>query len=182
MPRSSLPPSTLAPSNLAPSTLDPASNACSQLLLRNQLCHSLYSASNAMVRAYRPLLAPLGLTYPQYLVMLALWEHDTLALRVPIKQLVEDTRLDPGTLTPILKRLEHKALILRCKGVADERQWLIGLTPDGRSLREPAEDIPLKLFGMTSLTQAQAQAFKQAAEQLYQDLLSQAPDPDNLTP
>ncbi|MFO7703532.1 MAG: MarR family transcriptional regulator [Halopseudomonas sp.] len=151
-------------------------------MLRNQLCHSLYSASNAMVRAYRPLLAPLGLTYPQYLVMLALWEHDALALQVPIKQLVEDTRLDPGTLTPILKRLEHKQLIRRCKGVADERQWLIGLTETGRALRELAQGIPLKLFGMTSLTQQQAQAFKLAAEQLYQDLLGLVPDPDSINP
>lgn len=148
---------------------------CTALLLRNQLCHSLYSASNAMVRAYRPLLEPLGLTYPQYLVMLALWEHDAASGKVPIKQLVEDTRLDSGTLTPILKRLEQKALILRCKGIDDERQWLIGLTPVGRSLREQASEIPLKLFCLTSLTLEQAQALKQAAEQIYHDVLRQAP-------
>lgn len=152
---------------------------CTALLLRNQLCHSLYSASNAMVRAYRPLLEPLGLTYPQYLVMLALWEHDAASGKVPIKQLVEDTRLDSGTLTPILKRLEQKELILRCKGIDDERQWLIGLTSDGRSLREQASEIPLKLFCMTSLTLEQAQALKQAAEQIYHDVLRQAPGAEN---
>jgi len=143
-----------------------SSDANSRLLLRNQLCHSLYSASNAMVRAYRPLLEPLGLTYPQYLVMLALWEHDA----VPIKQLVEDTRLDAGTLTPILKRLEQKELILRRKGVEDERQWLIALTAAGNDMRAPASDIPMKLFCMTSMTVEQAQALKQAAEQIYHDV------------
>lgn len=152
---------------------------CTHLLLRNQLCHSLYSASNAMVRAYRPLLEPLGLTYPQYLVMLALWEHDAASIKVPIKQLVEDTRLDSGTLTPILKRLEQKELILRCKGIDDERQWLIGLTPAGRSLREQASDIPLKLLCMTSLSLEQAQALKQSAEQIYQDVLRQAHGAEN---
>lgn len=143
------------------------SDVDSRLLLRNQLCHSLYSASNAMVRAYRPLLEPLGLTYPQYLVMLALWEHDT----VPIKQLVEDTRLDAGTLTPILKRLEQKELILRRKSTEDERQWLIALTASGQLMREQASDIPVKLFCMTSMSLAQAQALKQAAEQIYHDVM-----------
>lgn len=143
-----------------------SSDANSRLLLRNQLCHSLYSASNAMVRAYRPLLEPLGLTYPQYLVMLALWEHDA----VPIKQLVEDTRLDAGTLTPILKRLEQKELILRRKGVEDERQWLIALTAAGNDMRAQASDIPMKLFCMTSMTLEQAQVLKQAAEQIYHDV------------
>lgn len=122
-----------------------------------------------MVRAYRPLLEPLGLTYPQYLVMLALWEHDA----VPIKQLVEDTRLDAGTLTPILKRLEHKGLILRRRGVEDERQWLIALTAAGELMREQASEIPLKLFCMTSMTLEQAQALKQAAEQIYHDVIRQ---------
>ncbi|KAA0694575.1 MarR family transcriptional regulator [Halopseudomonas laoshanensis] len=159
-----------------PSSPSTATDPSMQLLLRNQLCHSLYSASNAMVRAYRPLLEPLGLTYPQYLVMLALWEHDG----VPIKQLVEDTRLDSGTLTPILKRLEQKELVRRRKGVEDERQWLIDLSVAGLSLREQASDIPLKLFCMTSLTLEQAQALKVAAEQIYQDVLRQAPSSDSI--
>tara|TARA_R110001599_G_scaffold57631_7_gene158651 strand:+ start:1151 stop:1600 length:450 start_codon:yes stop_codon:yes gene_type:complete len=142
------------------------------MLLRNQLCHSLYSASNAMVRAYRPLLEPLGLTYPQYLVMLALWEHDA----VPIKQLVEDTRLDAGTLTPILKRLEQKELVQRHKSIDDERQWLIALTGPGEQMREQASDIPLKLFCMTSMTLEQAQQLKQAAEQIYHDVVRRSAD------
>lgn len=147
--------------------MPPSDDVANPLLLRNQLCHSLYSASNAMVRAYRPLLEPLGLTYPQYLVMLALWEHDG----VPIKQLVEGTRLDPGTLTPILKRLEGKALVVRRKGVEDERQWMIELTPAGQALRAGASGIPQQLFCMTGMTLEQAQALKQAAEQIYQDVV-----------
>ncbi|WP_339845822.1 MarR family transcriptional regulator [uncultured Halopseudomonas sp.] len=150
----------------------PLSDANSRMLLRNQLCHSLYSASNAMVRAYRPLLEPLGLTYPQYLVMLALWEHDA----VPIKQLVEDTRLDAGTLTPILKRLEQKELVQRHKSIDDERQWLIALTGPGEQMREQASDIPLKLFCMTSMTLEQAQQLKQAAEQIYHDVVRRSAD------
>lgn len=141
----------------------------SPLLLRNQLCHALYSATNAVVRVYRPLLEPLDLTYPQYLVMLALWEEDA----VPIKRLVEATRLDSGTLTPILKRLEQKGFISRRKGVEDERQWLIVLTDTGERLREKARDIPAKLFCMTSLSLEQARALKQAAEQIYQDVVEQ---------
>jgi MarR family transcriptional regulator, organic hydroperoxide resistance regulator len=139
------------------------------LLLRNQLCHSLYSATNAVIRAYRPLLEPLDLTYAQYLVMLTLWECDG----VPIKHLVEDTRLDAGTLTPILKRLEQKGLISRQRSREDERQWLMLLTDAGRALRCKAVDIPDRMFCMSSLTLEQAQALKQAAEQIYQDVLRQ---------
>lgn len=158
----------MSESPLPPST---AADPGTRLLLRNQLCHALYSASNAMVRAYRPLLEPLGLTYPQYLVMLALWENNG----VPIKHLVEATRLDSGTLTPILKRLEQKELILRRKGVEDERQWLIDLSTAGQSLRDQASEIPQKLFCLTSLSLEQAQALKLAAEQIYQDVLGKLP-------
>src|SRR5512138_1029058 len=105
-----------------------------QLMLDNQVCHSLYSAANAVVRAYRPLLEPLGLTYPQYLVMLCLWEQDG----VSIVHLSRRTRLDSGTLTPLLKRLEAKGLLVRAQAPDDERQKVIGLTPAGRKLRRAA--------------------------------------------
>lgn len=139
------------------------------LLLQNQLCHSLYSASNALVRAYRPLLEPLGLTYPQYLVMLALWEAD----QVAIKQLVSQTRLDSGTLTPILKRLEQKGLVVRRRSASDERQWLIELTEEGRALRQQAEGIPRRLWCMSQMTLEQARALKAAAEELYRQIREQ---------
>lgn len=149
------------------------SDVTDPLLLQNQLCHSLYSASNAVVRAYRPLLEPLGLTYPQYLVMLALWEVDEVA----IKHLVTKTRLDSGSLTPILKRLEQKGLVQRRKSEQDERQWLMCLTPAGSDLRKQAEDIPHRLWCMADMELAEARALKAAAEQLYRQISEREGEP-----
>ncbi|WP_298726861.1 MarR family transcriptional regulator [uncultured Ferrovibrio sp.] len=100
------------------------------LSLDHQLCFALYAASNAMTRLYRDRLEPLGLTYPQYLVMLILWEQDGLA----IKTLGERLHLDSGTLTPMLKRMEQAGLVARSRDPADERQVTIRLTPQGRAL------------------------------------------------
>src|SRR3981081_2418215 len=104
------------------------------LLLGSQLCFAIYSTAHASTRAYKPLLDRLGLTYPQYLVMLVLWERDG----VPVKDIGERLFLDSGTLTPLLKRLEAAALIKRTRSTADERQVLIALTPKGHALREKA--------------------------------------------
>ena len=93
------------------------------LLLDHQLCFALYSASLAMTKLYKPLLDPLGLTYPQYLVMLVLWEHDGLT----VSQLGERLALDSGTLTPLLKRLEAAGLVQRLRDAADERRVLLQL-------------------------------------------------------
>ena len=109
-----------------------------ELLLDNQLCFALYSASLAMTKLYKPLLDALGLTYPQYLVMLALWERDGLT----VSELGERLFLDSGTLTPLLKRLEAAGLLVRLRDVQDERRVRISLTPAGRALREGAERIP----------------------------------------
>lgn len=146
-----------------------SSSAAEPLLLRNQICHALYSATNALIRAYRPLLEPLDLTYPQYLVMLSLWERDG----VPIKHLVEETRLDSGTLTPILKRLEQKGLIARRKDEHDERQWLIQLSADGRKMHTEAQQIPQQLWCLSSLSLADATALKASVDHLYHDLIQQ---------
>jgi DNA-binding MarR family transcriptional regulator len=108
------------------------------LRLEEQLCFALYSASRALTRAYAPLLEPLGVTYPQYLVLLVLWERDG----VPIKQLGERLSLDSGTLTPLCKRLEQQGLIERRRGDDDERLVRIHLTPTGRALRAKARRIP----------------------------------------
>ncbi len=138
-----------------------------QLKLKNQICHSLYSATNALVRAYRPLLEPLDLTYPQYLVMLALWEEDHL----PIKHLVETTRFDSGTLTPILKRLEHKGLITQLKPPkGDKRQRLISVTDKGWERREQAAKVPEALMCQADMTAEQALELKALAETLYREL------------
>lgn len=111
------------------------------LQLEDQLCVALYNASRALTRAYAPLLAPLGVTYPQYLVLLVLWERDGL----PVKELGERLTLDSGTLTPLLKRLEHQGLVERRRGEDDERIVRIHLTPDGRALRGKARKIPMEL-------------------------------------
>ncbi|MGO9132813.1 MAG: MarR family winged helix-turn-helix transcriptional regulator [Methylovirgula sp.] len=108
------------------------------LRLSNQLCFAIYSTAHALNRVYKPLLAPLGLTYPQYLVMLILWEKDD----VSVKEIGARLYLDSGTLTPLLKRLEHSGLVTRRRGAEDERQVLITLTPRGRSLRAQAKSIP----------------------------------------
>lgn len=102
------------------------------LLLDNQLCFALYSASNAIVRAYRPLLEQLDLTYPQYLVMLVLWQQDG----VSVKQLGEQLFLDSGTLTPLLKRLDVKGLVRRERSEQDERIRVLTLTEQGKALKK----------------------------------------------
>ena len=108
------------------------------LLLDNQLCFALYSASLAMTKLYKPLLDELGLTYPQYLVMLVLWEGDGLM----VSELGQRLSLDSGTLTPLLKRLESAGLVSRLRDVADERRVHIHLTAAGRKLKARAARVP----------------------------------------
>lgn len=108
------------------------------LRLDNQLCFALYSTSLAMTKVYKPLLDELGLTYPQYLVMLVLWERDGLM----VSELGERLFLDSGTLTPLLKRLEGAGLVARIRDVADERRVHVTLTQAGRKLKAKAEKIP----------------------------------------
>ena len=117
-----------------PRKIDPAQ----ALLLDNQLCFALYSASLAMTKLYKPLLDELGLTYPQYLAMLVLWEQDGLM----VSELGQRLSLDSGTLTPLLKRLEAAGLIARIRAVEDERRVHITLTAAGRKLRARAQKIP----------------------------------------
>jgi len=108
------------------------------LQLDNQICFAVYSTAHAFNRVYKPLLDRLGLTYPQYLVMLVLWERDD----VPLKDIGERLFLDSGTLTPLLKRMETADLIKRTRNTADERQVLIALTPKGLALKEKARAVP----------------------------------------
>jgi DNA-binding MarR family transcriptional regulator len=118
-----------------PSRSLPADRA---LLLDNQLCFALYSASLAMTKLYKPLLDELGLTYPQYLVMLVLWEGDGLM----VSELGQRLSLDSGTLTPLLKRLEAAGLVSRMRAAEDERRVHIHLTAAGRKLRTRAAKVP----------------------------------------
>ena len=114
------------------STSDPA------LLLDNQLCFALYSASLAMTKLYKSLLESLGLTYPQYLVMLVLWEQDSMT----VSGLGERLYLDSGTLTPLLKRMEAADLLQRTRSALDERRVVVTLTPAGRKLQARAAKVP----------------------------------------
>jgi MarR family transcriptional regulator, organic hydroperoxide resistance regulator len=111
------------------------------LRLDDQLCFALYAASRALTRAYAPLLEPLGITYPQYLVMLVLWEEDGITM----KRLGQRLELDSGTLTPLLKRLEKQRLVRRRRSDDDERVVHVNLTAAGRELRGRAKGIPVSL-------------------------------------
>ncbi len=108
------------------------------LAVDHQLCFALYASSLAMTKLYKPLLQPLGLTYPQYLVMLSLWQHDGLT----VSGLGERLALDSGTLTPLLKRLQASGLVQRLRDAADERRVLLQLTPAGRTLKARAVRVP----------------------------------------
>lgn len=108
------------------------------LALDRQVCFALAVATREVVALYRPVLEPLGLTHPQYLVMLALWERDCRSLR----DLAETLALDPGTLSPLVKRLEAAGLIRRERDARDERLLAVTLTPAGRALRRKAERVP----------------------------------------
>ncbi|MFC4561773.1 MarR family winged helix-turn-helix transcriptional regulator [Nocardiopsis mangrovi] len=117
------------------------------LSLDNQLCFAVYAASRALTGLYRELLADLGLTYPQYLVMLVLWERGTL----PVKELGAALRLDSGTLSPLLRRLEAGGLVARTRGTDDERVVRIALTDRGAALRERATGIPDRVLCATGI-------------------------------
>ena len=129
------------------STTKPSAQPHPALLLDNQLCFALYSTSLAMTKLYKPLLEALGLTYPQYLVMLVLWEQDD----VSVSALGERLFLDSGTLTPLLKRMEAAGLLLRARSPDDERRVQISLTLAGRALQVRAAEVPACLVSATRL-------------------------------
>ncbi|WP_431098585.1 MarR family winged helix-turn-helix transcriptional regulator [Polaromonas aquatica] len=147
-----------------PNKTDTANAADAMLQLDNQLCFALYSTSLAMTKLYKPMLEEMGLTYPQYLAMLVLWEQDGLT----VSELGERLYLDSGTLTPLLKRMESAGLVSRIRAVEDERRVHITLTAAGRKLKARAAKIPGCIMSATqcsvpelvSLTQ-QVQSFRQ---------------------
>jgi len=118
-------------------TQDPPA-AADPLTLDQQVCFAVVVAARSVVAIYRPILEPMGLTHPQYLVMLALWQHAPLS----VKRLSELLQLDPGTLSPLLKRLEAADLIVRRRNAADERHLAVELTDRGRALRDRALQVP----------------------------------------
>ena len=143
-----------------------SSNINPALLLDNQLCFALYSASLAMTKLYKPLLNALGLTYPQYLVMLVLWERDGLM----VSELGERLFLDSGTLTPLLKRLEASGLIVRIRDVQDERRVHITLTQAGRMLKTEAAQIPACILKASQCTLPDIVALTQQVQTLRSHL------------
>ena len=152
-------------------TSNPATDPRDQWLqLDRQLCFALYSSSLAMTKLYKPLLAPLGLTYPQYLVMLVLWEADGLS----VSQLGQRLSLDSGTLTPLLKRLEALGHIERRRASDDERRVDIFLSPSGRKLRTQALDIPSQLACASACELDELVALTQRLHQLRQQLTQAA--------
>jgi len=145
------------------------------LRLESQLCFSLYSSSLAMTKLYKPLLEPLGLTYPQYLALLVLWEQDGIA----VGSLGERLYLDSGTLTPLLKRLEAAGLVRRERSADDERRVLVHLTADGRALRARARGIPRELAGATGCSAEEVASLTQQLQQLRSRLVAAAADATN---
>ena len=118
------------------------------LKLSNQVCFPLYALSRKITAHYQPLLDKLGITYPQYLVMMLLWEFKELA----VKEIGGQLMLDSGTLTPLLKRMEEKSLVMRTRSAQDERMVIITLTEGGKKLKKKAGDIPEKLMCSLGLT------------------------------
>ena len=136
------------------------------LKLDNQVCFALYSASNAMSRAYQPLLKALDLTYLQYIVMMVLWEEK----EINVKALGAKTHLDSGTLTPLLKRLEVKGYVLRTRSIEDERVRVITLTPAGVELKEQAQTVPVEMLCLSQMNEDELKSLKAQCEQLLGNL------------
>jgi MarR family transcriptional regulator, organic hydroperoxide resistance regulator len=138
------------------------------LRLDEQLCFALYATSRAMTAAYAPLLDELGLTYPQYLAMLVLWERDGQR----VSQLGEQLHLDSATLTPLLKRLEARGLIERKRSASDERVVEVFLTADGKRLKRRCADVPLAMFGKSGLTLPELVRLRTTLQELTRRLRS----------
>ena len=136
------------------------------LHLDEQLCFALYSTGLALNKVYRRLLAPLGLTYPQYLVMLVLWERDGLT----VSEIGEKLFLDSATLTPLLKRLEASGLVTRTRASHDERQVIVELSDEGRALKARARAVPPELLCASECSHDEIAAMKQQLESLREAL------------
>ncbi|MEC7376395.1 MAG: MarR family transcriptional regulator, partial [Pseudomonadota bacterium] len=136
--------------------VEPASPTDDLLTLDRQMCFALYSASLAMTKLYKPLLSKLDLTYPQYLVMLVLWERDG----IRVSGLKERLYLDYGTLTPLIKRLEAHGLLMRQRSPEDERQVIVRLTEEGRAVRAEAGQIPEQVASASGCSLAELEDLK----------------------
>ena len=140
-----------------------------QLKLENQLCFRLYTASRLITQAYHPLLSGIGLTYPQYLVMMVLWEQDA----QPVNDIAKRLYLETNTVTPLLKRMETEGFVSRERGASDARQVIVKLTPKGRELESKASCIPFEIAGAVacrSITEKSAPALYRTLDDLISAL------------
>lgn len=136
------------------------------LQLNNQLCFPLYACAKEIVRRYTPLLEPLGLTYTQYITMMVLWEHKHMRSR----QIGELLFLDSGTLTPVLKRLEEKGYLTRCRASDDERNLWVCVTEEGELLHDQAKGIPMQVASQVAMSEEDAAALHRLLHQLMDKL------------
>ena len=143
------------------------------LKLDDQLCFAIYSAGHAFARAYKPLLEGLGLTYPQYLVLLVLWAEEG----VTVGAIGEKLFLESSTLTPLLKRLEAQGLLVRVRGKNDERQVIVHLTAAGRKLADAARDVPKCMQKATGATAADLARIRLEVGTIRDNLLSTGAEP-----
>ena len=146
--------------------------AMDPLLLDNQLCYALYAAAHRMTKSYRPLLERLGLTYPQYLVLLVLWEQDG----VTVSEIGRRLRLDSGTLTPVLKRLESEGFLVRTRRQSDEREVEIALTPQGAALRAEAVTVRESVMCQLELSEPEIRALRKDLGTLIERLSANGND------
>ena len=144
------------------SITDKTHDSCDDLLLDSQMCFALYSTSLLMTKVYKPLLQALGLTYPQYLAMMVLWEKDGLTVGEISTRLLTD----PGSLTPLLKRLEVEGLLSRTRSRDDERVVIVQLTDHGRALHDKALHVPKCILDATGHSVARLQALQKELVQL----------------
>ncbi len=136
------------------------------LLLDNQLCYALYAAAHRMTKSYRPMLERMGLTYPQYLVLLVLWETDG----ITVSEIGRRLRLDSGTLTPVLKRLEVAGFLARKRRRSDEREVEIALTPRGQGLRAEAAAVRESVMCQLNMSEPEVQAMRADLNALIENL------------
>lgn len=137
-----------------------------QLKLENQICFPLYAGAKEVVRKYKPYLDEIDLTYTQYIAMMVLWEKN----QMNVKELGELLYLDSGTLTPLLKKLEAKGYVSRCRCKEDERNLIICITEEGEALKEKAADIPRKVGSCMKLSKEEAQTLYSLLYKLLEDL------------
>jgi MarR family transcriptional regulator, organic hydroperoxide resistance regulator len=141
------------------------------LYLENQLCFSLYSATHALLRSYKPDLDKLNLTYPQYLVLVALWQYKQLS----IKDIAEKLMLEPATITPVVKRLEAKKLTKRTRQKDDERVVIVSLTEEGQALRSKLSDVQKRVACDTGLDSAAFDTLNKTLNELTKSVTAKIP-------